>query len=174
MSATSEEAGRHSEVVLLALQAWGVGLLTAALVVLPGMTVLDGLFTDPFLETILPRIIAFFGMMLPGVLMTFTVGVVLSLPFFLLGLLTALTFRRQISRYPMVFATLAPLVTVLLVATVTVLMRDPGPEGLRQALQAAMAVAMGGDSWIFALPVAAGSFFFCSRLARSEDHANGA
>ncbi|NJS38254.1 MAG: hypothetical protein HC783_03705 [Rhodobacteraceae bacterium] len=161
----------------LALQAWGVGLLTSALVVLPGVTVLDGIFTDPFFETVLPRILAFFGMMLPGLLMTFTIGIVLSLPFFLLGLLTALTFRRQIARHPLVFATLAPLVTVILVAAVTVLTRDPAPQDLQEVVRAVSVVAMRGDSWIFALPVAAGSFFFCvslARLARSEDHAKGA
>ncbi len=160
----------------LALQAWGVGLLTSALVVLPGMTVLDGIFTDPFFETLLPRILAFFGMMLPGALMTFTIGVVLSLPFFLLGLLTALVFRRQIARHPVVFAGLAPLVTVTLVSAITVATRDPRPVGMLPALQDALGVALRGDSWIFALPVAAGSFFFCLRLARLErsgDHTSG-
>jgi hypothetical protein len=143
----------------LALQAWGVGLLTSALVVLPGVTVLDGIFTDPFLETLLPRILAFVGMMLPGMLMTFTAGVVLSLPFFLLGLLTALAFRQQIARHPLIFAGLAPLITVTLVAAVTVMMRDPGHSDLLPALEDALRVALRGDSWIFALPVAAGSFY---------------
>ncbi len=162
----------------LALQAWGVGLLTSALVVLPGLTVLDGIFTDPFFETLLPRILAFFGMMLPGVLMTFTIGIVLSLPFFLLALLTALVFRRHIARHPLVFAALAPLVTVLLVAAAITAMQDTWPKGFLPALQDALRAAMrGGEGWIFALPMAAASFFYCLRLARMErsgDPVNGA
>ena len=154
-----------NEEVGLALQAWGIGLLTSALVVLPAMTALDGISADPFPQTLLPRAAAFFGMMLPGLLMTFTVGVVLSFPLFLLGLLTALLFRQRIARRPLVFASLAPIVTIAVVAVVTVLNRDAEDRGFLSGLQDVLAVALRDDNLIFAIPVAAGSFYYCLRLA---------
>jgi hypothetical protein len=152
----------------LALRAWGVGLATLALVVLPGATVLDGILTDPFLETLLPRLIAFFGMMLPGVWMTATFGVLLSAPLFLVAFLVSLAFRRSIARHPLLFALAAPLVAVGMVAVVTVALREASPAGLMPWLRDLLEVALRRDSLLIALPIAAGSFFFCLGLARLE------
>jgi hypothetical protein len=150
----------------LAFQAWLVGLATAALVVLPGATALDGLLSDPFLETLPVRVLAFFVLMLPGVLMTFTVGILMSAPFFLIGLIVALTCRGAILRHPLAMAAAAPVLTMIIVAVVSAwtmdndwaLARPFGARFLGQLLR--------GDTLIFALPVAAGSFWFCLRLAR--------
>ena len=151
-----------------ALQAWLLGLAVSALVVLPGMVVLDGILTEPFVETFPARVLGYFALLLPSVLMTATFGVLLSAPLFLIGLLTALTFRRQIARHPVFFAGLAPLVAVGLGAAVTVVLHEPGYSALLPALDHALRIALRGDSLIFALPVAAGSLYFCLRLSRQE------
>lgn len=149
----------------LALQAWGVGLLTLAFVVLPGSAALQGLFSDPFFETLLPRVAAFFVMMVPGALMTFTFGILLSFPIFLVGLGAALILRRRIVRDPLVYAALAPPGTVGLLIGVS-LLTSLGSTGLMSALREAMLVATRVDSLIVVLPVAAGSLYFCLRLSR--------
>lgn len=141
----------------LAFQAWGLGLATLALLVLPGMTALDGILTEPFLEMLPMRVGVFLAMMLPGGLMTALFGVILSAPLFLIAFLTALAFRLQIARHPLAFAGLAPLVTVSLVAAVTVVTRDPGPSAFLPALQDALRVALRGKRLDGCAPVAAGS-----------------
>lgn len=161
-----------NEEVGLALQAWGIGLLTSALVVLPGMTALDGISADPFPQSVLPRMAAFFHMMLPGLLMTFTFGVVLSFPIFLVGLLAALVFKERIARHPLFFASLAPLVTIGLVAVVTVLSRDAEARAFLSILQEVLAVGLRGDSLILAIPVAAGSFYYCLSIGGLERSAD--
>jgi hypothetical protein len=117
-----------------------VGVLTLALLVLPGL---------------LPRFPEVFGMRRPGVRMTIAFGVVLRLS--LSALLTALAFWRQIARFPPVFATLAPLVTVFLLSAVRVMTPDPGSGGRVRGLEDAGRGALRGDGLLFAVPVASGA-----------------
>jgi hypothetical protein len=152
----------------LALRAWFLGLAVTALVVLPGVTALDGILTDPFLKTLPVRILVYFGMLLPSLLMTAIFGVLLSAPLFLLGLLTAFAFHRQIARHPLPFAALAPLLAVAVLALFSALVRGPDDFGQVTFLDYAWREALRADSLIVALPVAVGSFHFCLRLAKQE------
>jgi hypothetical protein len=150
----------------LAFQAWLIGLATAALVVLPGATALEGLFSDPFLETLPARVLGFFLLMLPGVLTTFTVGILLSAPFFLIGLIVALTCRGAILRHPVAMAAAAPVVTMIICAGLTAWARDTTWAEAHSFAERFLWLLIHRDTLIFALPVAAGSFWFCLRLAR--------
>jgi hypothetical protein len=149
----------------LAFQAWLVGLATAGLVVLPGAVAFQGLFSEPFLETILQRLAGFVVLILPSLLMTFTIGALLSAPLFLLGLLVALAGRSLIIRHPWTMATLAPLLTMVIVAGISAWTRDNAWASAHSFAERFLWLIADRDTLIFALPVAAGSFWFCTQLA---------
>jgi hypothetical protein len=154
----------------LAFQAWFLGLATLAFVVFPGVVALDGLLTEPFLETLPVRLVGWGVMLVPSLVMTATVGIVLSAPLFLIALLSALTFRRQIKRHPFMFAATAPLVAVGLMIMVTL----PDRETWAGVLDRAFAQALRVENWIVvALPVLVGSLWFCLRLRRLDGQAGG-
>jgi hypothetical protein len=150
----------------LALQAWLIGLAVAALIVVPGMVVLQDIPRDSLGETLAALVIGYLGLLLPSLLMTATFGVLLSAPLFILGFLTSLVLRRQIARHPLVFAAIASVVTLVLFAAVASLRRPTGPGAKLSAWDYGLATALRSDSLIVALPVAVGSLYFCLGLAR--------
>lgn len=154
------------QVIGLAVQAWFVGLTVAAVQFLPAATAFDGLTTDPFLENLAKRVLAFVAMIAPSLLMTMTIGVVVSFPFFLIGTLVALLGTRLIMKYPMTMAALAPVCTVVIIAGASAATRDNQWARAHDFLERFLQIAVQGDNLLFALPVAAGSYYFCSRLAR--------
>ncbi len=159
-------------VLNLALRAWLIGLLTAGVLVLPGMTALEGLITEPFLATFPKRVLGFVVMIPLGVLMAMTFGLMLSAPLFLVGTLIAVVFRRQVASYPMAMTILAPICTVVIVASIDAATRDNEWARTHGFLAKFARIAMNGDMMLFAIPVAVAACYFCTRMKRESQRAS--
>jgi hypothetical protein len=99
-------------------------------------------------------------------LMVFTFGVALRLPLFAIVLMTALAFKLQIERYPILFTLLAPLTTAVLIAGLDAATRDNPWAQSRGFREKFGHILLTGETLIYALPVPAAAVYFCRRLKR--------
>ncbi len=155
------------QVVGLAVRAWFVGLTTAAVFVSPAEMALRGVTTEPFFDTLAQRLLGFVVMIPVSFLMSMTFGVVLSAPLFLLGTLAALLCPRLVVRYPWAMTALATVCTVVIVAGLSAVTRDNEWAQTHGFVEKFVHLALSRDTLLFAIPVAVGSYYFCTRLAKA-------
>ena len=153
----------YRKVIHIALKAWGVGLLTAS-VVLSATVALRAISFETILHELGPRAVAFAAMIPSSMLMVFTFGVALSLPLFAIALMTALLFRPQIERYSNLFIALAPVATAVLTAAANVALNDNPRARSDGVLERFTNSLLSWDQVIFVLPALAAALYYCRRV----------
>ncbi len=148
------------------LISWFLGLLSAGMVFLP---MSQFLATSPEYFT-LSRLVdepgVFLEVIVGSLMLAFTVGLVISLPLLLIAAGIAFVFNGWITRFPLVFAGLAPLVAAVIVAMTDTFLSDNLWARTHPFWEKFQVIFLSWDTWMFALPVAVAASYYCIRASR--------
>ncbi|MEP2761038.1 MAG: hypothetical protein ABJP66_18435 [Hyphomicrobiales bacterium] len=146
------------------LKAWFIGLLFAAFIVIPLIRAMQGLEFEAIWQELEERSLGYIVMLPSSFLMAFTFGLVLSLPLFLIAIVSSFFLEKQIASHPNFFVVLASIITATIVALLYATEMRNQWDLTHDFWGRFRARFLSWDTWIFALPILPAAFYFCNRL----------